>query len=61
MPIPIPTETNTSTTVTIGVKRFARSCAGIAEKLKGNIIEVVEKGYKLGDKIIRFPKVIIGQ
>ncbi len=31
------------------------------EKLKGKIIDVVEKGYTLGDKIIRFPKVVIGQ
>ena len=29
--------------------------------LKGKIIDVVEKGYSLGDKIIRFPKVVIGQ
>jgi len=29
--------------------------------LKGKIIDVIEKGYKLGDKIIRFPKVVIGQ
>ncbi len=31
------------------------------EKMKGKIIDVVEKGYTLGDKIIRFPKVVIGQ
>ncbi|OUR96080.1 nucleotide exchange factor GrpE [Flavobacteriales bacterium 33_180_T64] len=31
------------------------------EELKGKIIDVVEKGYKLGDKVIRFPKVVIGQ
>lgn len=31
------------------------------DKLKGKIIEVVEKGYTLGDKIIRYPKVVIGQ
>jgi molecular chaperone GrpE len=31
-----------------------------SEKLKGNIVDVLEKGYKLGDKIIRFPKVVIG-
>lgn len=31
------------------------------EDLKGKIIDVIEKGYKLGDKIIRFPKVVIGQ
>ena len=28
---------------------------------KGKIIDVTEKGYKLGDKIIRFPKVVVGQ
>lgn len=31
------------------------------EALKGKIIDVIERGYKLGDKIIRFPKVVIGQ
>src|SRR5688572_14505283 len=31
------------------------------DELKGKIVDVVEKGYKLGDKIIRFPKVVIGQ
>lgn len=31
------------------------------DDLKGKIIDIVEKGYKLGDKIIRFPKVVIGQ
>ncbi|MAZ71996.1 MAG: nucleotide exchange factor GrpE [Flavobacteriaceae bacterium] len=31
------------------------------KKLKGKIIDVVETGYKLGDKIIRYPKVVIGQ
>lgn len=30
-------------------------------KLKGKIIDVVENGYTLGEKIIRFPKVVIGQ
>ena len=32
-----------------------------SEDLKGKIIDVIEKGYKLGDKIIRHPKVVIGQ
>ena len=31
------------------------------EDMKGKIIDCVEKGYKLGDKIIRYPKVVIGQ
>ncbi|WP_397363372.1 nucleotide exchange factor GrpE [Olleya sp. R77988] len=29
--------------------------------LKGKIIDVIEKGYKLGETVIRFPKVVIGQ
>lgn len=31
------------------------------DDLKGKIIDVLEKGYKLGDTVIRFPKVVIGQ
>lgn len=31
-----------------------------SKKMKGKIIDVVEKGYKLGDKIIRHPKVVVG-
>lgn len=31
-----------------------------SDDLKGKIVDVIEKGYKLGDKVIRFPKVIIG-
>lgn len=30
-------------------------------KLKGKIVDAIEKGYKLGDKIIRHPKVVVGQ
>jgi molecular chaperone GrpE len=31
-----------------------------SEKLKGKIVDVVEKGYLLNDKVIRFAKVVIG-
>lgn len=31
------------------------------KKLKGKIVDVIEQGYTLGEKIIRFPKVVIGQ
>ncbi|HUH29601.1 nucleotide exchange factor GrpE [Gelidibacter sp.] len=31
-----------------------------SDDLKGKIVDVIEKGYKLGDKVIRFPKVITG-
>ena len=30
------------------------------KKKKGKIIDVVEKGYELNDKIIRHPKVVVG-
>lgn len=30
------------------------------EKLKGKIVDVVEKGYLLNDKVIRFAKVVVG-
>ncbi len=31
-----------------------------SKKLKGKIIDVVEKGYRLGDRVIRHPKVVVG-
>ena len=32
-----------------------------SKNLKGKIIDIVEKGYTLGETVIRFPKVVIGQ
>lgn len=31
-----------------------------SEELKGKVIDVVEKGYTLGDKVVRYAKVVIG-
>tara|TARA_Y100000746_G_C15134391_1_gene298119 strand:- start:50 stop:565 length:516 start_codon:yes stop_codon:yes gene_type:complete len=31
------------------------------KNMKGKIIDIIEKGYKLGDKVIRYPKVVIGK
>ena len=31
-----------------------------SNKMKGKIVDVTENGYKLGDKIIRYPKVVVG-
>lgn len=31
------------------------------EKQKGVVIDCIQKGYELNDKIIRFPKVIVGE
>ena len=30
------------------------------EKLKGKVVDVIEKGYLLNDKVIRFAKVVVG-
>ncbi len=30
------------------------------EKLKGKVVDVVEKGYQLNEKVIRFAKVVVG-
>ena len=32
-----------------------------SKDLKGKIIDVTEKGYKLGETYLRFPKVVVGQ
>lgn len=32
-----------------------------SEEEKGKVVDEVEKGYKLGDKVIRFAKVVVGQ
>jgi molecular chaperone GrpE len=31
-----------------------------SEDMKGKVVDEVEKGYKLGDKVIRFAKVVVG-
>jgi len=31
------------------------------DKLKGKIVEVIQKGYTLNDKVIRFAKVVVGE
>lgn len=32
-----------------------------SDDLKGKIIDVLEQGYKLGEKVIRYPRVVTGQ
>lgn len=32
-----------------------------SEDMKGKIIDVIQKGYTLNDKVIRFPKVVVGE
>ena len=32
-----------------------------SKKMKGKVIEAVEKGYYLNDKVIRYANVVVGQ
>ena len=32
-----------------------------SKKLKGKVVDVVQKGYYLNDKVLRFAKVVIGE
>ena len=31
------------------------------KKLKGKVVDIIEKGYYLNDKVIRYSKVVIGE
>ena len=31
------------------------------KKMKGKVIDVIESGYKMGEKILRYPKVVVGK
>ena len=33
----------------------------VSDEKKGKIIDVVQKGYKLKDKVVRFAKVVVGE
>jgi len=32
-----------------------------SEDLKGKVVDIIEKGYMLGDKVIRYSKVVVGE
>ncbi|HCY45363.1 MAG TPA: nucleotide exchange factor GrpE, partial [Flavobacteriales bacterium] len=32
-----------------------------SEDMKNNVVDVIEKGYFLNDKVLRFAKVVVGQ
>jgi molecular chaperone GrpE len=32
-----------------------------SEDLKGKVVDVIQKGYVLHEKIIRYPKVVVGE
>jgi molecular chaperone GrpE len=54
-------ETNAGDTFDAEIHEAITQIPAPSEDLKGKIIDCVEKGYKLGDKVVRYPKVVIGQ
>jgi molecular chaperone GrpE len=54
-------ETNAGDTFDAEIHEAITQIPAPSKELKGKVIDCVEKGYKLGDKIIRYPKVVIGQ
>ena len=54
-------ETNSGDVFDADIHEAITQIPSPSDDLKGKIVDVIEKGYKLGDKIIRFPKVVIGQ
>lgn len=55
------TETNIGDTFDAEIHEAITLIPATDESQKGKIIDITEKGYQLGDKIIRFPKVVVGQ
>ncbi len=53
-------EVNTADVFDADIHEAITQIPAPSDDLKGKIIDVVEKGYKLGDKIIRYPKVVTG-
>jgi len=54
-------ETNQGDTFDAEIHEAITQIPAPSEDLKGKVIDCVENGYKLGDKVIRYPKVVIGQ
>ena len=55
------TETNIGDTFDAEIHEAITLIPATDKSQKGKIIDITEKGYQLGDKIIRFPKVVVGQ
>jgi len=56
-----PVETSTGDVFNADIHEAITQIPAPSPELKGKIVDVIEKGYKLGEKVIRFPKVVIGQ
>lgn len=56
-----PTETQVGDTFNADLHEAITQIPAPSDDMRGKIIDIIEKGYTLGDKIIRYPKVVIGQ
>jgi len=54
-------EVNPGDTFDAEIHEAITQIAASEKKFKGKIIDVIENGYRLGGKIIRYPKVVMGQ
>ena len=56
-----PMEVNVGDTFNVDLHEAITSIPAPSEDLKGKIVDVVETGYQLHDRVIRFAKVVTGQ
>lgn len=56
-----PIETKKGDTFDAEIHEAVTQIPAPSTKLKGKVIDVLEAGYTLGEKVIRYPKVVIGQ
>ncbi|MFT4851405.1 MAG: molecular chaperone GrpE [Sediminicola sp.] len=56
-----PIETKTGDTFDAEIHEAVTQIPAPNKGLKGKVIDVLETGYTLGEKVIRYPKVVIGQ
>jgi molecular chaperone GrpE len=56
-----PIVTKTGDTFDAEIHEAVTQIPAPSQDLKGKVIDVLETGYTLGEKVIRYPKVVIGQ
>lgn len=56
-----PVEASAGDTFDADIHEAVTQIPAPTEDLKGKVVDVIERGYKLGEKVIRHPKVVVGQ
>lgn len=57
----LPLDTQAGTPLDPDTQEAVAEIPAPSETLKGKIVDVLEKGYKLGERIIRYSKVVVGK